>query len=1149
MNSLLHLYFGKWKGFLLKQFHENQNFAKSFLILGIHHPFLLAVSVDIEHIRNLIVTNQFEPALLELRLRSSDPNFLDQLDGISGGLTAWREDVMQGVLSDSDSRIVENKIRRNLLEFISTVEHQQNHPWLISEARVIIGLLSYTREDAEIFKYLQRNREKGLFSKAILADDFHFGVLSGPSGCGKTSFLQAGLYPALESKHVQIFYIKFSNEKPLLSIYNAVKKQISSSEKGLINLFEDLQKVIPTRPIVLILDQFEQFFANFRSEVDRQPFIHELKQWYDQRHNLRVKILISVRSDLLHFLYEIQESLDVELRPLQNYFNLKKFSPTQATAIFQFIATHRDIEFEESFVRQMCEEELADKNDGLISAVEIQILSLMLEGQHTTSQFSFTRNAYERFGGIEGLLQRYLREQFDAKNVHNRNQNAMKVLLALTDLDRNVRAGQLSLHELQEKLKGVVEQDKVEGILAWLESGRLVRQIEMEDLPTTYELAHGRMIIPLRNLAGKTLNHIDQLSHLLDRRVNEWLGNNKQSLYLFSLPELWKIRKYRSLISWEPKYQQKQALFQASIARWKRRSIVFASLMVSLLFTYFILGTSSGIEHRIRLWSFGNSLKNTSLKSKEEAASLLIKSHPELAFSIVQSINLNDDKFRALIRMSDSLLAKPNGPLDVNLINDLHHKALKYSKPEKNPIVDAKNLLRLFRMAGKMGLKNDALNYLNKVENTDEKFAQPNAPFLLKLVIAIGEVAEHEKDIDYLKEGKRIVDSLKLPYYKTQALCLLAQAAGNIGEKREAAVYLTESAKIAVMLEMASDSSEINYNRLAQIYSRLTQIAGEIEETKGAALYIANAIRILEKIKSNSFRDSALSNLAISAGEIAKKAKETTFLNKGAMIADSNTMKSASSRAIVFSHLAIIAGEMEKNKEAFNYLLAGASSSLINKILSPTSRVDVYGHLSIAAEKIGQKKEAITYLGKGGQVILEMDSAFDKADALKELALVAGEIGQKKEAKKFLNLAVKIAADINFVDSRVEVLQGLVNSAGEIAKKTKDLEFFVQGKGIADTIGVNSLLVQKLLVGLVKSAVEIAKVEKDDNFLEEGERIALSIDSGNEKYEAYKILTKFASQRYLWNKANNFVSRIREDEQLIGYAWILRMRKEERKGK
>ena len=196
---------------------------------------------------------------------------------------------------------------------------------------------------------------------------------------------------------------------------------------------------------------------------------------------------------------------------------LKKFTAQQATAIFKVIANANNVPFDESFVEGMCTNELITKEDGLISAVDIQILSMMLNSQQSKEDRAFNQKAYEKFGGIEGLLQRFVKEQLDAPSIHNKDQAALKVLLALTDLDRNVRAGSQSLKQLSLKLQHIVKASLLSSILDWLCAVRLVTEItRSSNQPPIYELAHERLIIPLRNIAGKTLTTIDNCSHLLD---------------------------------------------------------------------------------------------------------------------------------------------------------------------------------------------------------------------------------------------------------------------------------------------------------------------------------------------------------------------------------------------------------------------------------------------------------------------------------------------------------------------------------------------------------------------------------------------------------------------------------------------------------
>ena len=58
----------------------------------------------------------------------------------------------------------------------------------------------------------------------------------------------------------------------------------------------------------------------------------------------------------------------------------------------------------------------------------------MIKGQRTTEERAFTRTAYQRLGGLEGLLERFLSRALQARETEARRQATIKVLLALIDL-------------------------------------------------------------------------------------------------------------------------------------------------------------------------------------------------------------------------------------------------------------------------------------------------------------------------------------------------------------------------------------------------------------------------------------------------------------------------------------------------------------------------------------------------------------------------------------------------------------------------------------------------------------------------------------------------------------------------------------------
>jgi hypothetical protein len=281
-------------------------------------------------------------------------------------------------------------------------------------------------------------------------------VLCGESGNGKTSFLQAGLWPRLPEQNHRCVYVKCTELDPVEAIRQALLEQLAPPDKDKLppSLPEMLEAAarLDARPLVVILDQFEQFFVHRPRKKDRAPFLAAMEEWFKRQAALSVKIVVCLRSDFLDRLIELQKLLGYSLGPHQN-FRLEKFAPAQAAEIFRVIAGQEKLECDSGFVEKMAAEELAGATDGLVSPVDIQVLAWMIAGQKTQEERAFNEKTFRKLGGVEGLLERFLTRALDARETDARRQAAVKTLLALTDLDRNTRAGVLTTAELEAKLQ------------------------------------------------------------------------------------------------------------------------------------------------------------------------------------------------------------------------------------------------------------------------------------------------------------------------------------------------------------------------------------------------------------------------------------------------------------------------------------------------------------------------------------------------------------------------------------------------------------------------------------------------------------------------------------------------------------------------
>ena len=464
------------------------------------------------------------------------------------------------------------------------------------------GLRPFDKDDAELFQRLQRERELHDCLVALTDRDFRLGILFGESGCGKTSFVQAGLWPMLpqfSATHFPI-YVKFSELDPLVSVRHALREQLpekvaqtsslqteqagmpalQSGDAEIVALLAHAAQALG-KTLVLFFDQFEQFFLHFPHAEQRAPFIAALTEWYNHSPSLPVKILLSLRQDYYGHHYELQQALRYSLGP-QDSIPLRKFSPKQAVEIFHVLAESARLAFDRDFVEEMTSRDLAAKEDGLISPVDIQILTWMASAQEDAA---LNRTSFQKMGGVEGLLESYVSRALATLATKAEQQTALKVLLALIDLEHNLRAGALSVERIKEKLgaDASLRAEDIERAIAWLASNkvRLITPVSRDET-FGYELAHERLIQPLRRLTNKELSEVDQANLLLERRANEWLGNNRDSRYLLDWRELQRVHKQRAYLTWGQRAEEKQALLERSKRRLGVRAGA-AALVVVLL--------------------------------------------------------------------------------------------------------------------------------------------------------------------------------------------------------------------------------------------------------------------------------------------------------------------------------------------------------------------------------------------------------------------------------------------------------------------------------------------------------------------------------------------------------------------------------------
>ncbi|MGK7876845.1 MAG: hypothetical protein AB4426_27220 [Xenococcaceae cyanobacterium] len=149
---------------------------------------------------------------------------------------------------------------------------------------------------------------------------------------------------------------------------------------------------------------------------------------------------------------------------------------------------------------------------------------------------------------------------------------------------------QLAEQELVSREDGLISPVDLQ-ILAWMVEGQKTSELRA-----------------LMGLAGKELSEVDRVNQLLERRVNVWLGNNRNRRFLLDIWELWSIQRQKPYLIWGTKRQQKESLIAAS---WQRihvvTSVITIAALIIAVFSGWLFYTPEGQMQQVR-WKITNPL-------------------------------------------------------------------------------------------------------------------------------------------------------------------------------------------------------------------------------------------------------------------------------------------------------------------------------------------------------------------------------------------------------------------------------------------------------------------------------------------------------------------------------------------------------------
>jgi formylglycine-generating enzyme required for sulfatase activity len=336
----------------------------------------------------------------------------------------------------------------------------------------------YEAKDAALFF----GRQSEIQKLSSLIHGHRLTLLYGASGVGKTSLLLAGAAPRLEQAEppYETLYVR-ALEDPAIVIRRALQRRLPAAslptEGGLVDLIHAAARALG-RPLVLFLDQFEEFFIRLSPEF-RAAFIAELGALYDAL-DVPVKVVLSLREDWLASVNDIRARI-----PEVFYMDMRLLPLTrdQACQAITLPVERLGARYEPALVERLLDDLGAD-----VMPPQLQLVCSALYDGLPPGERLITLAAYEQLGGARGVLQKYLDDQL-ARLESGEQALARDVLQELVTSQRTktVKTG----GELAQALG--VEADALKPVLEKLVRARLLRPVERE-AGRAYELAHEYLI-------------------------------------------------------------------------------------------------------------------------------------------------------------------------------------------------------------------------------------------------------------------------------------------------------------------------------------------------------------------------------------------------------------------------------------------------------------------------------------------------------------------------------------------------------------------------------------------------------------------------------------------------------------------------------
>jgi HEAT repeat protein len=394
------------------------------------------------------------------------------------------------------------------MQRVLTAQLQQN----ITEPYKFLD--SFDLEDSNFF--FGRSAAVQALHRAVSAN--RLTVLHAKSGAGKTSLLNAGLAPVLlRTGRLPIC------ARPFQDPVKAIKRAVAPGSAGPwpdrlhnLSLSDFLGLVCQHMPrhvqeLVLILDQFEEFFILWPLREQRQRFIDDFAGCYHDT-ELPVRFVLSLRKDYYSDLAEFEPQIPTIFR---SQLRLDPMERTQAAEAITGPASRLGSPL--TYAPDLLDAILDDLGGSGMELPHMQIICTKLfDNALSAGVNTIDLPKYETLGRARGILGDYLNdvlERFPGRG----GTVAKAVLKELVSSESTKR--RLPDSTLISRIK--VTPLDLDDTLIRLVNARLLRRDEVEG-EVVYEMAHEYLIAQIKQWIDAADLAFKQVEDLLSREVTNW---------------------------------------------------------------------------------------------------------------------------------------------------------------------------------------------------------------------------------------------------------------------------------------------------------------------------------------------------------------------------------------------------------------------------------------------------------------------------------------------------------------------------------------------------------------------------------------------------------------------------------------------------